>query len=759
MDHAADTISVLHVDDEPEFATTAASFLERHDDRFDVETATSASAAIERLAAGDLDCIVSDYEMPGMNGIELLESVRQDHPSLPFVLYTGRGSEEIASDAISAGVTDYLHKETGTSQYTLLANRVANAVEQYRSRRALEESQKRLSLFIEQSALGVIEYNEEFEIVRLNEAGEEILGYTEAELRGETWEKLVTENSYENVDAVTDALMEARGGFHSVDENVRKDGERIVCEWHNRVVTDDGEVVAIFSQFQDVTERIEHERELEATRRRLEAILENTTMPMFMKDDEGRYIFVNQGHRELFDITDEEVVGRTDHDLFPREMAEGVARNDRRVLRTGEPLEVEERITVDGEQRTFLSSKVPIYDTGERAHPSEPVAVFGVAVDITERTRREAELRRYEAMVNAMDEAACIYDADGRIQVANQYLADFYDTTPEALVGRESQLVPMIRRRDGGDRYQELLDGERDELRGEVEGEFTGVGNEVLAYRLTPLVVDGGVDGVVGVAHEITEYRARERELEAKNARLDRFASVVSHDLRNPLNVAQGRLQLARETCDSDHLDAVERALDRSQALVDDLLTLAREGEDAHETSIVDLVSAVEESWDTVSTSDGRLVVDTERSIRADPSRLRQLLENLLRNSLEHGSRGARSRARENGVEHGATSSRGQPGDGVEHGSASGRTEAGETTVTVGDLEDGFYVADDGPGIPAERREAVFEPGYSTRDDGTGFGLSIVRDVADAHDWTVRITDSETGGARFEIRGVDVEVD
>ena len=151
MGHAADRITVLHVDDDPEFATTAALFLERHDDRFDVETVTSASAALDRLAAGDLDldCIVSDYEMPGMNGIELLEAVRERHPSLPFILYTGRGSEEIASDAISAGVTDYLHKETGTSQYTLLANRVTNAVEQYRSRQALEESQKRLSLFIE----------------------------------------------------------------------------------------------------------------------------------------------------------------------------------------------------------------------------------------------------------------------------------------------------------------------------------------------------------------------------------------------------------------------------------------------------------------------------------------------------------------------------------------------------------------------------------------------------------------------------------
>ncbi|MFB6281060.1 MAG: response regulator, partial [Haloferacaceae archaeon] len=101
------TIRILHVDDEPDFADLAASFLERENDRFVVETATSASDGLDRLADDRFDCIVSDYDMPGRNGIEFLETVREDHPELPFVLYTGKGSEEVASDAISAGVTDY----------------------------------------------------------------------------------------------------------------------------------------------------------------------------------------------------------------------------------------------------------------------------------------------------------------------------------------------------------------------------------------------------------------------------------------------------------------------------------------------------------------------------------------------------------------------------------------------------------------------------------------------------------------------------
>ncbi|WP_142858923.1 PAS domain S-box protein [Salinigranum halophilum] len=714
---ALGTIHVLHVDDEPDFTAMAAAFLEREDDRFEVETAPSAREGLARLAAGHVDCVVSDYDMAGQNGIEFLEAVREAHPELPFVLFTGKGSEEVASEAISAGVTDYLQKETGTSQYTLLANRIVNAVEQHRGRVALADSEKRLSLFIEQSPLGVLEYNEDFEIVRLNGAGEEILGYAEEELVGETWEALVTDASYENVDAVTDALSEATGGFHSVDENVRKDGTHIVCEWHNRVVTDeDGSVVAVFSQFQDVTERTERERELEATRRRLEAILENTTTPMFMKDDEGRYVFVNQSHRELFDVDDEEIIGRTDYDLLPEEMADEVTANDHAVFARNEPIETEERVSVDGEPRTFLSTKVPIYDTGERSDPDEPVAVFGVAVDITERTERERELKRYESLVNTMQEAACIYDADGRFEVVNEYLAAFYGTTREELVGQQSGLVPHVRAEGDGDRYQELLNGEREAVCGELEVELRGHGPETLEYRLTPLRIDGDVEGVIGVAHEITSFRERERELERQNQRLDSFASVVSHDLRNPLSVADGRLELAMEACTSEHLPPAARAIRRSQTLVEDLLTLAREGERVQDTTTpVDVATLAAECWDPAVASDAALVVETERTVRADRGRLQQLLENLLTNAVDHGG----------------------------------------TTVTVGDYPGGFYVADDGPGIPRDERERVFEAGYSTDPEGTGFGLAIVREIAEAHGWTVRATDGDRGGARFEVTGVD----
>jgi len=209
------------------------------------------------------------------------------------------------------------------------------------------------------------------------------------------------------------------------------------------------------------------------------------------------------------------------------------------------------------------------------------------------------------------------------------------------------------------------------------------------------------------------ERHAQQQELRRQNQRLERFASVVSHDLRNPLNVAKGRLELIE---DDDNAAVVARNLDRMESIIEDVLTLAREGQAVEETERIDLVELAGQCWESVDTAAATLSTDDEISILADPSRCRQLIENLIRNSVEH------------------------VGD--------------EVSIHVGGLDDGFYVEDDGPGIPADEREEVFEAGYTTNRDGTGFGLNIVQEVAEAHGWSVAITDGSDGGARFEFTGV-----
>jgi len=232
----------------------------------------------------------------------------------------------------------------------------------------------------------------------------------------------------------------------------------------------------------------------------------------------------------------------------------------------------------------------------------------------------------------------------------------------------------------------------------------------------------------------------RERELARQNERLDEFASVVSHDLRNPLNVAHGNLELVRMDVDDDRLGQVADALDRMDELIDDLLTLARYGRTVDDVRPVDVRSVAEGAWATTDTEDARLrFEDDPGTVQADESRLTQVFENLFRNSVEHGSTDSRPAADE--------------GTEVTRG---GETDA-DVTITVGRTVDGFYVEDDGPGIPESERDRVFEGGYSTADDGTGFGLNIVRTVAEAHGWRVNLTEGSTGGARFEFATADAE--
>lgn len=212
----------------------------------------------------------------------------------------------------------------------------------------------------------------------------------------------------------------------------------------------------------------------------------------------------------------------------------------------------------------------------------------------------------------------------------------------------------------------------------------------------------------------ITERRLAEEAVAAANEHLETITGVLSHDLRNPLNVAQGVVELLGEDVDHDDLDRVADALDRMERIIQDAVSLAR-GESPTEPTAVDLASSAREAWASVVTDAAELEVTGTLTFEADPGLLANLLENLFANAVEHAG--------------------------------------SEVTVRVVPLEDGFAVADDGPGIPEDRREAVFEAGESGA-GGTGLGLSIVRRVADAHGWSVELTESDAGGARFEVHGV-----
>ncbi|GAB7010665.1 hypothetical protein JCM31271_26080 [Halorubrum trueperi] len=475
--------------------------LEREAGGWTVETATDASSALERIRSESFDCVVSEYDLPDSDGIELLERTRTVDPDLPFVLHVMDGSEAIASEAISAGVTDYVRRSRDSD------------------------------------------------------------GDGDNDSDGD--------NDGDGA-ALTRAVRKAVSGRLSPRTN---GAEGTSASRHAR---------------------------------RMETLIGNLPGIVYRCRNEPEW---------------------------PFEFVKGESRS------------------LTGYRAAELESDEVAWG-GDIVHPDDQDAVW-------------------EAVQEAVDR------------------------------GEGFEVTYRIRTKHGTTKWV----WERGEI------------------------VDPTVDGramLEGFITDITERKRYERELEQRNGELERFTDIVSHDLRNPLNVARGRVELAQDGCESEHLDRAIAAHDRMEELIDDLLTLAQSGERKTETERIAVSVVAERAWRNVPTRDATLSTSIDRTVEADPGGLTQLFENLVRNAVEHG------------------------GD--------------DAAVTVGEVDGGFYVEDDGPGIPEDDREDVFDAGYSTADDGTGFGLVIVEEIAAAHGWNVEAVDGEDeggedeggegGGARIEVTGV-----
>jgi PAS domain S-box-containing protein len=220
-----DPITVLHVDDDHRFAELSTAFLARETadaPPLDVRTETDPTAVTDQL--DDVECVVSDYDMPEVNGLELLEAVRGHDSELPFILFTGRGSEEIASKAISAGITDYLRKGGGSDNFDVLAKRIRNAVATRRAEQAAAQSRRLLRNIIDQLPQCVFVKDDEGRYLLINEAGAASYGGTPAEIEGQTESEVNTPELAAEFRAEDQVVIE-RGETTRIRDQYRVDDE------------------------------------------------------------------------------------------------------------------------------------------------------------------------------------------------------------------------------------------------------------------------------------------------------------------------------------------------------------------------------------------------------------------------------------------------------------------------------------------------------------------------------------------------------
>lgn len=317
----------------------------------------------------------------------------------------------------------------------------------------------------------------------------------------------------------------------------------------------------------------------------------------------------------------------------------------------------------------------------------------------------------FRSLVDNSSDAIVSIDENSRILYANESIERVLGYEPAELIGE--QLTAIMPERFQSDHHaavgRYLETGERTiDWNGiELPAEHKD-GHEVSLSITFEEHVYGNERVFSGIMRDISDRVERE-------TRLERFASIVSHDLRDPLQTARATAAVAREG-DEDALDELDDVFDRMERLIEDVLTLAKQGRDVGETEPVELETVAESAWETAGVPAATLVVDGSLdAVPADPERLRALFENLFRNAIEHGGP--------------------------------------DVTVRIAALEDGsgFRVTDDGPGFEEVDTTEIFEYGHTSDPENTGFGLSIVAGIVDAHGWSITATTAADGGARFEI--------
>jgi len=472
----SEDINILHVEDDDDTRNLIKTMLEMQNEMFSIISAKNPEVGMDILDNNsDIDCIISDYKMPKMNGIEFLKYIRKEYNRLPFILFTGTGSEDIAHTAINNGANDYMQKDFCQNKYELMENRIINFVSEYRTRNKLIERSKELEderNFITQAIDGIqdIFYVLETDgtVIRVNKYGEEFV------------KKMIDEDSKDNTNIIN---------------------------------------------------------------------------------------------------------------IFP-----------------------------------------------------------------------ESQKSQIEKSISTL--------------------------------------------RGGNDVKMNLKFKDNKDNRIEIE------------VKSSPLKDSfGEIIGIVGVARDVTKQNEYKRKLKRKNKKLDEFAKIISHDIRNPLSIAKGHLDLYINENETDSsLEKTHNAINRIENILDEVLEITTTDSATLEKKHVNIQYIVNNCWENIDTKDADIHIGTNTIIPLNEKLASRLFENIFKNSIKHGGK--------------------------------------DVKIKIGAIDSGFYIEDDGKGIPSENRNKIFNSAYTTSSSGKGLGLTIVEHVCDAHEWDINVKESESGGARFEITNV-----
>lgn len=561
-------IDVLHVDANKAFVNTTAEFLENQYDIF-VHPASEPEDAVEHLANNEIDCIVADYDMPGGNGIELLEAVREQHPELPFILFTAKTPDEIAGKAISKGVTDYLQKGTSTAQYELLGNRIHNVVTQRRCELRAHQLEQQFVEHAEQTNNVLWTFSPDMEdLIFINSAFEDLYGISTDRFRDNPLCFLEATHPEDrlHVEEAVNRLQDGQPVDIEHRVNGKKDHQRWVQVQAQPIYDDNDEVTRIVGLITDITEQKERENQL----RQFKQAVESTGQPFYFTDCDGVIEYVNPAFEETTGYSAEEVIGKTPKILQSGAHDQSFYETIWETLLDGKTWHGELfNQRKDGEQIVVEQTIAPVTDeTGQINH------FVAVSNDITEQKTRAQKRKQ---VIKRMTDGVFEVDADWRCTLISDHAQTVLGVSESELLGENLwDVFGNAQETTFETEYREVMETREPTSFVEHYEEFD---------RWFDVQVYPNDDGGIAVYfQDVTERKERERYLEL----LDR---VLRHNLRNDINVIRGQAEIIHNQSMNGIGESAQKIVKKS----DNLIQLAEK-----ERVLVDILQEQPEVIDVV---------------------------------------------------------------------------------------------------------------------------------------------------------------
>ncbi len=708
-------IHVLHVDDDAGYLKTAKKILEMQGS-FHVGTASSVEEAMEKMEEKTFDVIVSDYIMPGKDGLEFLKELRDSGNSIPFIIFTGKGREIVAIKALNLGANQYINKiGKPEAVYSELAHGIVTVVKGKKAEEALRENEKEKSAVLDSMSELVVHQDLEHRVLWANRQATISVGISAEQFQGSYCHEIWANSASPCTGCPVEETIKT--GQPQQGEITTPDG-RVWFISGYPIKDANGNVTSVVEVATEITEQKKAEEALRKSEKEWSDSFNALEDVMVIIDKDFTIEKMNDSGLKLLGKTREEVTGKKCYQTIHGLDASCEFCPYERTLKTGKLESVDRYEEVFGKYFSIKSS--PIFN--ERG---EPLGFVDLMRDITEQKRGVETLReseeKYRELLNGMNDTAWVIDFDGKFVDVNNAAVRVMGYSREELLSMgptdiDSSLHP--------EEIKALVKGmPADEVQVFETVHTTKDGNNIPVEISSSLVTYKGKQVILSIARDITERKEAEKKLDemmnelvAINEKLGVVGKLTRHDARNKLSVMANNVYLAKQKLAANHnsleyLGEIESAIDQMEKIFDFARTYEMLGVEA--LSYVDVEKSVKEAAMLFSGMNGiKLVNECQGySVMAD-SLLRQLFYNLIDDTMKHGEKVSQIR------------------------------------VYYEEDEDQLKLVyeDDGIGIPEDEKEKIFGEGYGK---GTGYGLYLIKKICETYGWTIRETGKLGKGAQF----------